>query len=360
MAGLSVAVDKEARDHCVAVVKGTYEIRRDGGAVLAEQQRPLLMVDEHHGDPGSTCVRHESDFAPFKPFTDVLVHGAAVSSRPATQVLVRLDLLGRHKEMMVTGDRRWEAALGGLRASEPRPFTRMPISFDHAFGGTDLAHPDPRHHGCETRNPTGRGFHASPRDSDAAGTLLPNVEDPRALVRRWTDRPAPIGCGVVGRHWQPRAALAGTYDAQWLAKVAPFLPADFDSMYHQAAPGDQQFPTPGGGERLHVQGMTEQGSWGVVVPRERLSIYFCFREREVVRVPVIDTIVLDCEEQRLVVTWRTSIPLGKKLTALREVEVHGAGGRPTSSRPPRYTRGKPHFAGLAAYIAWLRGQGARR
>src|SRR5262249_42537571 len=44
-AGLTVATDKDGRDHCVVVVKGTFAVGPDGECRLAELQEPLVVAD---------------------------------------------------------------------------------------------------------------------------------------------------------------------------------------------------------------------------------------------------------------------------------------------------------------------------
>ena len=48
-----------------------------------------------------------------------------------------------------------------------------------------------------------------------------------------------VGLGAVGRWWQPRLALAGTYDDSWKQTRWPGLPEDFDFGYWNCAPEDQ-------------------------------------------------------------------------------------------------------------------------
>ncbi|HYO65317.1 MAG TPA: hypothetical protein VEU33_04485 [Archangium sp.] len=49
-AGISVAADKDARDYCVVVVKGTFETNPRGEMTLAREQRTLVAADEHRHD----------------------------------------------------------------------------------------------------------------------------------------------------------------------------------------------------------------------------------------------------------------------------------------------------------------------
>ncbi len=328
-AGLCVATDKHARAHCVVVVKGTFAADARGELRLSEVQRPLVYADEHQGDAGSTSIRHECDFALTKPHSEVLVHGHAVApkGRPIERMLVRLELPGRRKDLLVTGERRWERGLLGLSASPPRPFIRMPLVYERAFGGADHSHPDPKHQGADLRNPVGCGFRKNPRAADAVGAPLPNLEHPQQSLSKWDEAPVPVvGMGSLGRGWQPRIAHAGTYDQRWLDEDYPFLPRDFDTRYFQSAPEDQQLPRLRGGEVLRCMGMTAAGSWGVTLPRIALPVTFRFQDRSAHVEPQMDTVLLDCDAQVVTVTWRASTPLGKKLTQLKEVFV---GSSPT-------------------------------
>lgn len=40
LAGLTVFTDKDGRDHCVVVVKGTFNVCKDGKVTLADEQLP--------------------------------------------------------------------------------------------------------------------------------------------------------------------------------------------------------------------------------------------------------------------------------------------------------------------------------
>ena len=361
-ADLCVAVDKAARDHCVVVVKGTFTPDDSGELRLAEVQRPLVYADEHHGDPATTSIRYESDFAFTKPYTDVLVQGHALAARGRAleKMVVRLELPGqRKKDVLITGDRHWERGFTGMKATPPRPFTRMPLVYERAFGGADHSHPEPKHHGTDLRNPVGLGFRKNPRAGDALGTALPNLEDPYNLLATWNGTPPPVGLGSLSRGWQPRLTYAGTYDARWFEEHFPFLSENFDLRHFQSAPEDQQFPHLKGGEVLRIHGMTETGVWTVKLPSVSVPLTFRFHDRELAARPCMDTVLIDCDTREVVLTWRACAPLGKKLTLLREIVV-GPEPRLTASTFVEYRNGKPYFRGLAALIAWRRSQERQR
>jgi hypothetical protein len=357
-AGLTVATDKDGRDHCVVVVKGTFPVNRDGHPSPAEKQEALVTADVHHGDPASTSIKYECEFAMVKPRADVIVNGEAVApgSKPVQELMVELQFGPIRKQLRVIGDRRWKRRFLGFSATEPEPFVRMPLLFERAFGGSDLSHSNPKYHGTEVRNTVGVGFHKNSDSATIEGQPLPNLEDPRKPFRRWSDTPPPVGLGAVGRNWQPRLKFAGTYDQRWRDDRFPFLPDDFDPQYFQSAPADQQVDHLEGGEVVRCVNMTADGVFEARVPHFEVPLVFRFRDREVRVIPRLDTLIVEPTAGRLMVLWRASIPLGRKLHALREVVV-GPQPRPVAVAAGN---GKRRFGSLEELAEWNRAHGGPR
>lgn len=352
VATLWVASDKEARDHCVVAVKGTFVANSQGALALAEEQRPLIEADEHFGDPASTAVRYECDFAFEKPLTDVIVVGKAVAppNQRVKHLPVRLEVQSKKKDLMIMGERRWVRLLGSVFPSDPVPFKEMPITFDRAFGGRDESR-GPEKVAVELRNPVGQGFHPHRKAADIEGTPVPNVESVAGGVRSPRKVSEPVGYGCIGRSWQPRISLAGTYDAQWRNERAPFLSSDFDCRYFQCAPRDQQFPHFRGGETIRCVNMSESRVANYVIPTLRIPVRFRFRDLDFEAEGTLDTITLEPHLALATLVWRARVPLRKKMTELREVMV----GVPRARAVPKgYRSGKPMFRGLGEAIAWLR------
>jgi hypothetical protein len=353
-ADLCVQTDVDARDHCVVVVKGTFETDAKGNLSLAREQRPLAYTDEYYGEPESSCVRYEGEFARCKPLTDVVVVGKAVApgGRPTPELLVRLEIAGRGKDVLVVGERRWVRALGGLVASAPVPFVEMPLTFERAFGGQDDAK-GPGSVAVEHRNLAGVGFHAHRGAREIEGTALPNLEDPHERITSPRDRPKPVGLGCMGRTWKPRIDHAGTYDAKWRDELCPFLPKDFDPRYFQCAPPDQQLPRFVGGEVIRCVHMAERAVVQYTMPALRIPVRFDFEREQQARLGELDTVILEPHRYQVMLVWRASVPLGKKLVELQRIHV-GEQPRAREHAVRGHRRGKPLFAGLAATIGWLR------
>lgn len=354
-AGLCIANDADGRELCVAVVKGTFHFERDGRGYLADQQIPLVYADEYHGEPGLSSVRHECDFAYSKPRVDVIVQGSAVApdNRPVRQLQVRVDIDGWHKEAAVFGDRHWESGFFGQRISEPKPFALMPLIYENSFGGTAStgSRSGDRCTDVCLENPVGVGIYGQ-ANQDEREQRLPNIECPHDLIRRRSDRPQPIGFGVIARSWQPRLAAAGTYDDRWYQEKYPFLPHDFSTAHFMCAPRDQQFPNLVGGETVRCTHMTAEGSWSAVVPTVHFPVTFKFASRTEQLRPTLDTVLIEPLANRMVLIWRASVGLGHRLIDLHEVVV----GEQAVVPVPERVGGKLKFRSLSELVAWRRAQ----
>ena len=66
----------------------------------------------------------------------------------------------------------------------------------------------------------------------------------------------------------------GTYDEAWLENEFPFLPADFNELYYQSAPKDQQMPFLLGGETVSLLNVTEDGKRSFKIPTVEMPVVF--------------------------------------------------------------------------------------
>jgi len=345
---LAVATDKHGRDRCVVVIKGTFAIAADGTPHLADQQEPLVYADRHYGDPSTTSIQYECDFAPSKPRADVIINGSAFSRGdvPVSEMLVGLEVNQVRKIVRVVGNRHWLSGVG--LKSRPEPFITMALLYERAFGGLDQTHPNPNRHGVELRNPVGVGFHRNSDPSTIVGTPLPNLEDPKNPILAWSHRPVPVGFGTIGRGWQPRISFAGTYDDAWLNDRFPFLPDDFDDQYFLSSPVDQQIPFLKGGEVVRCANMAPQRIVSFSVPSVHPPVLFRFQDKNIESEPNLDTLIVEPDQHRFIAIWRATVPLGRKLRALREVRV----GNPILVNNQRRRNGKPYFRSLSDLVKW--------
>jgi hypothetical protein len=249
----------------------------------------------------------------------------APTGRASTRVDVRMQVGTWSKGFSVVGPRHWDCGVASLRASSAEPFECQPISYDVAFGGTDLLHPDPAQHAAYLANPVGRGFHKHVRKEWVHGRPLPLTEESGRAVSDTSGRYRPMSFGPLGRSWQPRANFAGTYDDEWLDKHFPFLPPDFDERYFQAAPADQQVPLEFF-EKAPVEvvlvNLTPEGTTRFTIPHLVAPVHVFPKraEREEYRA-TLDTVVIEADERRFTLTWRIARPLKKSMHEIAQVLV---------------------------------------
>ncbi len=326
VAGYTMGIEPSGRELLVVVIKGTFRLPRtsDESLRLHEQQLPLIMADTFTGAPGFSAPVYEVDFAPRKKRVDVLLNGSAYApdGRPTTRVPVGLRVNGISKGFTVVGNRHWSTGITGVSASDPEPFTVMPITYDLAYGGVDNKHEDPAKHAAYMRNPIGRGFHKHLRSEWVDGAPLPNTEESNRPVTNTNGGYAPMSFGPIGRGWEPRYRYAGTYDDKWLEEHFPFLPPDFDEQYYQAAPLDQQFDGLLGGQEIALVNLTPDGRRSFTIPAFEAPIHVFPKrgEREDYRA-TLDTLVLEPDQERFTLTWRVCRPLKKNMFEIAQVLV---------------------------------------
>jgi hypothetical protein len=332
-AGYTMGMDPDGREHLVVCIKGTYNMPKDGKMPqLAEEQVPLVEADEFTGEPGFSAPVCESDYAPIKPRCDVLLNGCAYAPnrKPAVKVPVSLQFGQMKKAFNVVGDRAWKNGLLWVKASAPKPFWKLPITYDRAFGGVDNSQEDPKKVRAILENPVGVGYHHYISNKWVNGKPLPNTEEIKHPVTNPKKKYRPMSFGPVGRAWQPRASLAGTYDQNWLDNTFPFLPPDFDNAYFQSAPPDQQVPYPQGGEPMILTNLTPEGRIGFRFPRINLLVWFFLKNgEEHEERAVVDTVMLEPDYGRFTVTCRASLPLKRNML---EMEMAVVGHDPQDKR----------------------------
>jgi hypothetical protein len=325
VAGYNMGLEPNGRELLVVVIKGTFVLPRTGEQVrLADEQLPLIMAETFTGEPGHSSPSCEIDFAPRKHACDVLLSGSAhaPAGHQVTRQRVSVRVGPMEKRFDVVGNRAWKAGLTGITASEPEPFTSIPISYDVAFGGADRHSPDERDHDVFLPNPAGRGWHKHLKNAWVDGTPLPNTEEVGRPVSFPSDAYKPMSFGPLARGWPSRARFGGTYDDKWVADVFPFLPADFDERYYQAAPEDQQLPIPKGPLDVVLSGLTPDGNRQFTLPYFEAPVnVFPKRGGREDHVATLDTIVFEPDLERFTMSWRVARPLKKSMHEIAQILV---------------------------------------
>ena len=182
VAGMALFPDEHGIDTLYVILKASFEIGDEW--VLCEKQHPLVEADEYWGQPENSSLKQASDYHIGKPATDIIMLGQAVT--PGGQMQTRHDVHLRvgsiSKSVAVFGDREW---LNG-RITDARPFNRMPLVYERAYGGTQLDEKgEPI--SADQRNPIGLGYAANNCSQlDMDGIKLPNLENPDQFCLLYT------------------------------------------------------------------------------------------------------------------------------------------------------------------------------
>ncbi|MES2355104.1 MAG: DUF2169 domain-containing protein [Pseudomonadota bacterium] len=346
-AGYTMGMEPSGRELLVVVVKGTFHLPKNGESPrLHEIQQPMVMADTFTDEPGLSAPVLEVDFAPRKHRCDVLFVGSAHApgGKPVTRIPVGLKVGALTKSFAVVGPRTWRANTLSVSAGDPAPFVTQPISYDLAFGGVDNFHEDPDKHHAFMANPVGKGFHKHLNTSWVDGAPMPNTEELNNSITATDGNYQPMALGPVGRGWESRSRYAGTYDQNWQDNIFPFLPADFDERFYQAAPVDQQIDYLKGGEEIILANLTPEGKTIFQLPHIEMPVHFFLKQGGRVDMKGnLDTLMLAPDAGYFSMTWRATQPLKKNIFEIGQVLV--------GNQPPTWWRarqlGKTYYVSLA-------------
>ncbi|MEM7231710.1 MAG: DUF2169 domain-containing protein [Planctomycetota bacterium] len=282
------------------VVKGTFHLV-PGGVLspVEEGEFPTGDTPYEDDDEGTGSPRYEFDYAYYKPKADLLLVGDChvPGDDPLPQCPVTFAVGDQSRDLVVVGDRHWTAVGATPVFSDPKPFRRMPIRYEQAFGGVGFA-----------PNPCGRGYRKE--ETDGGKRLrLPNVENPQSMIASPGSHPAPAGFAPLSKLWEYRTEKTGTYKGSWKTERWPWFPEDFDWSYFNAAPPEMQADEYlRGDEEIYLENLhPKHRELHSKLPGLRVR---CFVEdhgaldeaREVDM--VLDTVWVDAENEKVSLLWR--------------------------------------------------------
>jgi hypothetical protein len=321
--------DRQGGEVWIGVIKGTFDVAPNGSLRVAAEQPPPARVAVWSGEPGQSSLLHDTDFVLARSGTDVLVHGNAYAPRgqrvPAVDVALKVGAMV--KRLRVHGVRAWMTSYrsSAIVPGPARPFDKIPITYENAFGGTDPDAPAGKPT-CSMHNPVGRGFTHDPKK--LVDRAAPQVESPDTQIEAGPNNLRPAGLGPIASSWMPRVGLAGTYDKDWEANQSPLLPKDFDDRFWRSAPADQQLAHPlGAGQSIELYSMTADGYWRVRVPDLSFRLRVIFTDGEERTQAALHTVLLWPESRRVQFVWHSSLPCHGREHKLTRAIVNWEGDR---------------------------------
>jgi hypothetical protein len=290
-------------------VRVTFELGSHRVLRLSQEQTPLAFRDEYFGETALSSVRTESDLAPAKLCSDIIVVGSARAPGGAKLPSwpVRVKVGDVEKRLRVTGPRAWVRGESGFTLTAPEPCNEVPLRYELAFGG--VARSGDREVAYEA-NPLGVGFappFAQERSDRIEAPRIESAEDPVTEIGKTH---CPEGVGVWGRTWPPRRERAGTYDETWKKERWPKLPLDFDFKYWNCAHPD--LIVPGflrGDEEIVLSGFDPEGDRRHHLPGHTLFVLLVRApDKAEARRMLLDTLVLDLERGKAIAVYRAVLP----------------------------------------------------
>ncbi len=325
---LGLYPDKEGVDIAVAVLKATYLFDAAGNVTEAqgEGRLPVFQSDQYYESPESSSVEYASDIAPDKIGTDVAVNGSVYGAN-ATRVEAGFSVNGRRKEIIAWGERRMETFLYAS-IGKPRPFNRLPLRYEGAYGGSFEEAGGRRQ--TYPYNPVGLGF--APKAVE--GMKLPFFEYRKNPFRNIKSRPYPAGLGFIPTHWMQRARFAGTFDQKWHDERRPLFPEDFDARFYNTVSQDQVFlPKLSGGEKISLYHLHPGAKTVTVSIPDKQYVCVMKIKGESRELPMeIDTILFEPDKSRFALTYRASSPVGADVRAINTIIYREGAGRALNGR----------------------------
>lgn len=370
VSAVRVAADPEGKGWILGVIgKRTWKVMR-GRCELDTAQVPL--VEEPRYDEQRAVLVHDVDVLLNRRKADVVIDGHVYPPAGRTPFDFGVQVGKLLRLARAFGPRRVapDPAKGRLRFSTPEPIEKIPLGWESAYGGVDLAaradigdpfeeplraagvQPDPRFGlFAYPRNPVGRGYLIEPSPAAFEACHLPLIEDPDSyvtpdnLVRqdfvRWPEGPAVAGYGWLSYGYFPRSALMGApplvYDG---ARIAParFMEIKRGDLHDAAVLPDRPLAERLGigvaqaaavgmradrvlpGDVVALHGLhPRELRWSFKIPAEspQMHVRFVGEKPTPLPAPLIRTVFIEPDLDRLTLVWTAELPLPAGVGARR-------------------------------------------
>jgi hypothetical protein len=295
--GSTVWQPSAGRFALTVVCKATYTLAPEVSR-LADEQEAINEQDNHWDDDPGRSVDAPGDLAPFKPRADVLLVGYAYAPRkePVLSLQARLLVGEVDKTIEVFCQRLWTMD-GALR--EGARWTRMPLRYERAAGGPD------------TWNPVGVSADARP---DTYGQrVIPNLQPPELHLSQPGDVIRPVGFGPLAASWLIRRERLGKHAPSWGDKgtLESPLDDDFDALFFQAAPLDQQVDALRADERIVLENLhLDHARLVTSLPGVQPRAFVDVPGREPAELALLaDTLWIDTARGICTLTWRGQLAI---------------------------------------------------
>ncbi|EBA5557939.1 DUF2169 family type VI secretion system accessory protein [Salmonella enterica] len=198
----------------VVVVNQTFEFSYNNGhCLVAEDQRPPLMTDSWYGEPERSSLKTATDLICKKVRADILLNGHAwYAAGQIPHWRAGFQVGNLNHQFDVCGRREWLYTENHWQLSEPESTDCVPLRHELAL--------------FSEFNPVGI---RPPSQTSLSAEL---------------SCPAPqlsVSPGAICRSWPSRLRYARGFTEEWIKKIQPFYPDEFDFAFMNCAPPGQQY-----------------------------------------------------------------------------------------------------------------------
>jgi hypothetical protein len=312
----AIVQDKNGEKNWIVAVKATHNILDDGTTEIAEEQKPVTTAPVYSGEPGTSSLLYDTDLVLSKKTTDIILNGSAhvPKGKIKSRVKVKLKVANINKTLLVKGTRRWFGFLFVVFKGFIKPFSKMPITYENTYGGTDPDNEKKLH----KKNPVGTGYFTWPWK--LKGQNVPNIYSGNILTRLLGNRS--FGFGPIASNWHPRNKLGGTYDEKWEKTKKPLLADDFKEEFFQCAPKDQQTKTfLVGGELVELTNLTPEGKLSFEIPKVELDFKTSFFGEDEESHPKLHTVIIEPDDRTVSTVWHISVHCQNRDELLSKTEI---------------------------------------
>ncbi len=351
--------EKNSEKYFLSVIaKRTYDINKNGVCKLSNIQEGL-HTDIVFYEPEGELIKHDFDLYPLKPFTDVVIKGQVKGDNKTTRLQAAIEIENQTPFLInVYGHRKAvKNNYNKIIFTEPGIIESIPLRYDFAYGGIDhiaeaqmpdvpkdlkKANPAMDWGGSSLyrypRNPCGKGYLVHDHADAFENLDLPNLEYPKMLLTpdnlvlndpyNWVNQPLPRASDWINLAWFPRIAYIGVLpfnDKEGTIKnipetmdnlVEPDLlhiinnPVPFNTRASNGGTLGLQFANLIGNEFIKLKNIhPDSPNFVMQLPIDVPKIWVDGRAGKLLETkPVMHTILIEPDENRLSIIWRGSAP----------------------------------------------------
>jgi len=246
---------------------------------------------------------------------DIMVFGHAIAPKGQTITQSIIEVLLNEKpihKIKVFGDRVWKSTLGFITQSKPKPFKKIALTLNNAFGGVT------KWDGLEipySANPYGKGYYHT--KEEAVDNVLPNLEHVDKQIIKWKEIQEPAGVGSYTiLPLKAKNSLELSEDKKEIKNIkSTFFNSAFPNLIVDSVKV---------GDNINVKGVTESGNFNIKIPNFELEIDISIGEASKKDILKIEQIGILPDSSQVFITYNYPFrynfkPQEKRKTRLRQI-----------------------------------------